>query len=81
MKIMVSGHSASHPRQRRVWEWIGENTDHQIMVCGPLVWGDERYSHYTKKNFIFRPLNVMGQGIPANMVCYDQALTKLGHLP
>lgn len=59
MNLIITGHSVSHYRQRV----LGEATARlgiRTIVVGPERWGDETYTSYEKKNFIFRTQQITG---------------------
>lgn len=59
MKLIITGHSCSHYRQRV----LGEATARlgvRTIVVGPERWGDESYESYERKDFIFRTQQITG---------------------
>jgi len=57
MRILVTGHSVNHYRQQRMWEWIAEQ-EHDVLLCGPRQWNDEKYDVVKKKHFMRVPLGL-----------------------
>ena len=59
MNLIICGHSTSHYRQRMLGEMTAKLGVRTIVV-GPEQWGNEKYTPYKKKNFIFKTLPISG---------------------
>jgi glycosyltransferase involved in cell wall biosynthesis len=59
MNLIAVGHSVSHYRQRMLFETTAQ-LGVKTVVVGPEQWGDEHYSSYKKKNFVFKTIPITG---------------------
>jgi glycosyltransferase involved in cell wall biosynthesis len=59
VNLIITGHSVSHYRQRKLGEACA-NFGVRTIVVGPQRWGDEQYKEYKTKDFIFKTLEAAG---------------------
>jgi len=61
MRISVTGHSVSHPRQALLFEALSELAE--VQVIGPSRWGSEKYTRKKVRNCIYECLEPLGRTI------------------